>query len=43
MPESSEKDALCGICPAGCWVRATLRDGALGDAPRKVPGTANDQ
>ena len=23
------KDGLCGICPAGCWVRAELRDGRL--------------
>ncbi len=23
------KDGLCGICPAGCWVRARLRDGRL--------------
>jgi len=22
-------DGLCGICPAGCWVRARLRDGRL--------------
>lgn len=29
MPDSVEKDALCGICPAGCWVRATLRGGVL--------------
>ncbi len=24
-----ERDGLCGICPAGCWVRARLRDGRL--------------
>jgi cysteine desulfurase NifS len=24
-----ERDGLCGICPAGCWIRARLRDGAL--------------
>ncbi len=24
-----EKDGLCGICPAGCWVRATLENGQL--------------
>lgn len=23
------KDGLCGICPAGCWVRTHLRDGRL--------------
>jgi len=23
------KDGLCGICPAGCWVRATIEDGQL--------------
>lgn len=23
------KDGLCGICPAGCWVRATLENGQL--------------
>jgi cysteine desulfurase NifS len=23
------KDGLCGICPAGCWVRAHLEDGIL--------------
>jgi cysteine desulfurase NifS len=22
-------DAVCGICPAGCWVRATLEEGRL--------------
>jgi cysteine desulfurase NifS len=26
---AQEKDTLCGICPAGCWVRATLRDGRI--------------
>ena len=24
-----QRDVLCGICPAGCWVRATLDDGRL--------------
>ncbi|UCC47315.1 MAG: IscS subfamily cysteine desulfurase [Gemmatimonadota bacterium] len=24
-----EKDGLCGICPAGCWVTATLEDGQI--------------
>ena len=24
-------DGLCGICPAGCWVRAGMRDGKLVD------------
>jgi cysteine desulfurase NifS len=24
-----EKDGLCGICPAGCWVTATLEDGKI--------------
>ncbi len=24
-----QKDGLCGICPAGCWVRTTLEDGQL--------------
>jgi cysteine desulfurase NifS len=23
------RDGLCGICPAGCWVRATIEDGQL--------------
>ncbi len=23
------RDGLCGICPAGCWVRATIEDGEL--------------
>ena len=23
------KDGLCGICPAGCWVRAHLDNGVL--------------
>jgi len=25
------KDGLCGICPAGCWVRVTLEEGRLTD------------
>ena len=25
------KRGLCGICPAGCWVEAGLRDGRLVD------------
>jgi len=25
----SVRDGLCGICPAGCWVRATVEDGRL--------------
>ncbi len=25
------RDGLCGICPAGCWVRVTLEDGRLLD------------
>ncbi len=34
MTQSSDgseqvRDGLCGICPAGCWVRARLRDGKL--------------
>jgi cysteine desulfurase NifS len=24
-----EKEALCGICPAGCWVTVTLEDGRI--------------
>ena len=28
-PRAVEKDGLCGICPAGCWVTATLEDGAI--------------
>jgi cysteine desulfurase NifS len=24
VPKVSERDGLCGICPAGCWVRATV-------------------
>ena len=27
MPEV--KDGLCGICPAGCWIRATVEEGRL--------------
>ena len=26
---SGWKRALCGICPAGCWVRVDVRDGHL--------------
>jgi len=26
---SGQRDVLCGICPAGCWVRADLEDGRL--------------
>ena len=29
-PGLEEKDGLCGICPAGCWVRANLEEGKLG-------------
>ena len=30
IPEDVEiKDGLCGICPAGCWIRAHLKDGVL--------------
>ena len=29
-----EKDGLCGICPAGCWVRATLENGQLRQVER---------
>jgi cysteine desulfurase NifS len=28
-PRLSEKDGLCGICPAGCWVTVTLQDGKM--------------
>ena len=28
-PGIVEKNGLCGICPAGCWVTATLEDGKL--------------
>ncbi|MBE0599341.1 MAG: molybdopterin-dependent oxidoreductase, partial [Desulfuromonadales bacterium] len=28
-PGEQIRDGLCGICPAGCWVRAKLRDGRL--------------
>jgi cysteine desulfurase NifS len=24
-----DRDGLCGICPAGCWIRATIEDGQL--------------
>ena len=27
--KSVVRDGLCGICPAGCWVRTTLEDGRL--------------
>lgn len=33
-PLVEEKDGLCGICPAGCWVRLTLEDGRI---TRTVP------
>jgi anaerobic selenocysteine-containing dehydrogenase len=29
MSEVERKDGLCGICPAGCWVRTTIEDGRL--------------
>jgi len=30
VPEDVEiKDGLCGICPAGCWIRAHLKNGVL--------------
>ena len=25
----TEKDGLCGICPAGCWVTVSLREGRM--------------
>ena len=28
-PRVEEKDGLCGICPAGCWVTVTLEDGVI--------------
>ncbi|UCC73560.1 MAG: IscS subfamily cysteine desulfurase [Gemmatimonadota bacterium] len=28
-PRIDERDGLCGICPAGCWVTVTLGDGEL--------------
>ena len=28
-PPVEWKRAICGICPAGCWVNAGLRDGTL--------------
>ncbi len=31
------RDGLCGICPAGCWVRATLEDDRL-QAVEPLPG-----
>ncbi|MDP7113727.1 MAG: hypothetical protein QGH45_17295, partial [Myxococcota bacterium] len=27
--KSTVRDGLCGICPAGCWVRTTQEDGRL--------------
>ena len=27
--KQEDRDGLCGICPAGCWIRATTRDGRL--------------
>jgi cysteine desulfurase NifS len=33
-----ERDGLCGICPAGCWVTVTLEDGQLkGVRPQDHP------
>lgn len=29
MSSSEIKDGLCGICPAGCWVRTRFEDGRL--------------
>ncbi|HHQ48357.1 MAG TPA: aminotransferase V, partial [Acidobacteria bacterium] len=29
MGKIEHRDVLCGICPAGCWVRAELEDGRL--------------
>jgi len=29
MPESRWKKAICGICPAGCWVDVNLESGKL--------------
>ncbi len=31
MPESRWKKAICGICPAGCWVDVKLESGKLTD------------
>jgi cysteine desulfurase NifS len=31
MPDLHWKKGICGICPAGCWVEAGLRDGKLVD------------
>ncbi len=31
-PLVQEKDGLCGICPAGCWVSVTLEDGRIKSA-----------
>ena len=28
-PTSEVRDGLCGICPAGCWLRITLEDGRI--------------
>jgi cysteine desulfurase NifS len=28
-PSTEVRDGLCGICPAGCWVRIHLRDGRM--------------
>ncbi len=28
-PATEFRDGLCGICPAGCWVRVELRDGKI--------------
>ena len=28
-PTTEEKDGICGICPAGCFVRITLSDGKI--------------
>lgn len=29
LPETEIRDGLCGICPAGCWVRTRIRAGEL--------------
>ncbi len=29
MPETEIRDGICGICPAGCWVRTRIEDGRL--------------
>ena len=37
-PHVSEKDGLCGICPAGCWVTVTLENGEMkGVRPQDHP------